>query len=190
MEQMKNPVYLFFLTIVFSTLLYSPQIAQNTIEVGTKVGLCKDDPDCINRIHPAIPMLKQASPGDTIIFNCRNADDRILDPRAPKFEREDDPLIGWVHPLTGPVRIKGAEPGDVLKVNIHHVEPGQWAWTLTSGIISDVMEGFLLVEWKLGKEFATSDDIPGLKLPNRSFPGVISVLPSVEKHTEMLKREQ
>ena len=171
-------------------LFCAPMIAQKSIEIGTKVGLCKDDPDCINRIHPAIPMLKQANPGDTIIFNCRNADDRILDPNSPEFEQEDDPFYGWVHPLTGPVRIEGAMPGDVLKVNILNVEPGQWAWTITSGIVSDEIEGFLLVEWKLGKEFATSDDIPGIKLPNRSFPGVISVLPGVEKHAEMLKREQ
>ncbi len=187
---MKNPIYILTFSIHLSTLFCTPLIAQKSIEIGTKVGLCKDDPDCINRIHPAIPMLKQANPGDTLIFHCRNADDRNLDPTAPKFDQDDDPFFSWVHPLTGPVHIEGALPGDVLKVNILNVEAGRWAWTITSGIVSDEIEGFLLVEWELGKEFATSDDIPGVKLPNRSFPGVISVLPGVEKHAEMLMREQ
>lgn len=171
-------------------LFYCTTLFAQKVEIGDNSLLCKDDPDCINRIHPAIPMLKNANPGDTIVFNCRNADDRILDPSAPEFAREDDPQIGWVHPLTGPVRINGAMPGDVLKVNIISVEAGQWAWTITSGIVSDEVEGFLMVRWKLGKEFATSDDLPGIRLPNRSFPGVISVLPSMEKHAEMLLREQ
>lgn len=177
------------LSLILSTLFCTTLHAQK-VEIGDNSVLCKDDPDCINRIHPAIPMLKQANPGDTIVFNCRNADDRLLDPNAPEFAREDDAEIGWVHPLTGPVRINGAEPGDVLKVNIIDVDPGEWAWTITSGIVSDEVEGFLMVKWKLGKEFATSEDLPGVKLPNRSFPGVISVLPSVEMHAEMLQREQ
>jgi formamidase len=187
---MKNSKYQVFLALALSAIFSSQLFAQKSIEIGDNSVLCKDDPDCINRIHPAIPMLKQANSGDTIVFNCRNADDRILDPSSPEIEREDDPFIGWVHPLTGPVKINGAKPGDVLKVNILSVEPGEWAWTVTSGIVSDEIEGFLMVKWKLGKDFATSDDLPGIKLPNRSFPGVVSVLPSVEMHAEMLKREQ
>lgn len=187
MNNSKNPV---ILSIIISVFFCTHMFAQKSIEVGNNTVLCKDDPDCINRIHPAIPMLKQANPGDTIVFNCRNADDRLLDPNSPPIEREDDAQIGWVHPLTGPVHINGGMPGDVLKVNIHNVEPGEWAWTITAGIVSDEVEGFLMVRWKLGKDYATSEDLPGIKLPNRSFPGVISVLPSVEKHAEMLKREQ
>lgn len=187
---MKNSKYQLFLSLALSAIFSSQLFAQKSIEIGDNSVLCKDDPDCINRIHPAMPMLKQANSGDTIVFNCRNADDRILDPSSPENEREDDPFIGWVHPLTGPVQINGAKPGDVLKVNILTVEPGEWAWTITSGIVSDKIGGFLMVKWKLGKDFATSEDLPGIKLPNRSFPGVVSVLPSVEMHAEMLKREQ
>jgi len=131
-----------------------------------------------------------ANPGDTIVFNCKNAMDEDLDPAAPKLNREEDPEIGFVHPLTGPVHIKGAMPGDVLKVTLLDVEPGQWAWTITSGIVSDEIEGYLYIKWKLGKEYATSEDLPGIRLPNRSFPGVISVLPGTEQHKAMLARER
>lgn len=187
---MKTKICLLVSTILLFIFQGIPLVAQKTIELGNNKVLCKDDPDCFNRIHPAIPMRKQANPGDTIIFHCKNADDRLLDPGVPELDREDDAAVGWVHPLSGPVHIKGAKAGDVLKVNILDVEPGEWAWTITSGFLQDEFDGFLMVKWKLGKDFATSDDVPGVKLPNRSFPGVISVLPNAEKHAEMLRREQ
>ena len=164
--------------------------AQKVVALGDNSLRCAEDPDCINRLHPAIPMRTVADPGDTIVFNCKNAMDVDLNPLAPELQREEDPQIGFVHPLTGPVHIRGAEPGDVLKVTIVDVEPGQWAWTITSGIVSDEVEGYLYVKWKLGEDYATSEDLPGIRLPNRSFPGVISVLPGPEQHQVMLARER
>ena len=187
---MINYKFLLSLTLALSLLQSLSLQSQKTVEVGDNSVLCKQDPHCINRIHPAIPMTSIAEAGDTIIFDVRNADDRNLDPEVSSIERETDPEIGHIHPLTGPVHIDGAKAGDVLKVNILHVEPGQWAWTLTAGIVSDAVEGFLHVDWKLNKEYATSETIPGVKLPNRSFPGVVSVLPSPEVHAEMLAREK
>ena len=183
----------FSLTLLLSIVFFQHYLhAQGVTEIGDISVPCKEDPDCINRLHPGIPMLTKVNPGDTIIFNCRNAADINLDPEASKIEREDDPQIGWIHPLTGPVHIIGAVAGDVLKVNILDIEPGQWAWTSTStsGIVSDKIEGFLYIKWKLGTEYATSEDLPGIKLPNRRFPGVISVLPGAEQHAVMLEREK
>ena len=34
-----------------------------------------------------------------------------------------------IHPLTGPVFVEGAEPGDVLKVTLHKIELMDWGWT-------------------------------------------------------------
>src|SRR5258708_11690902 len=34
-----------------------------------------------------------------------------------------------LYPLGGPVYVKGAEPGDVLEVEILHLQPGSWGWT-------------------------------------------------------------
>jgi formamidase len=47
----------------------------------------------------------------------------------------------------------------------------------------------LSVKWKLNSEYATSDDLPGIRLPNRSFPGIVTVLPGVEQHAKILSRE-
>ncbi|MDX1493054.1 MAG: acetamidase/formamidase family protein [Longimicrobiales bacterium] len=33
-----------------------------------------------------------------------------------------------IHALTGPIRVEGAQPGDVLAVTLHEVEVGEWGW--------------------------------------------------------------
>ena len=34
-----------------------------------------------------------------------------------------------IHPLTGPVYVKGTEVGDVLKATLHQIELQDWGWT-------------------------------------------------------------
>ena len=74
--------------------------------------------------------------------------------------------------------IEGAEPGDVLKVTIISIDPGEYGYTFGSGgFIRDLMEGQFLAIWRLNKEFAVSDDLRGVRIPNGSFPGIVSTLP-------------
>ena len=45
-----------------------------------------------------------------------------------------------IHPLTGPIYVEGAAPGDVLAVTLHRIEVGAWGWTAISpgfGFLSD-----------------------------------------------------
>jgi formamidase len=178
-----------FLFLLIGLNQFSAQ-AQDVIKVGDNALNCLEDPNCINRLHPAITMTSLAKPGDTIYFNSRNCDDIDLNPYAPKDPRIGDPQWGTVHPLAGPVHIEGAEGGDVLKVTIQKIIPGEWAFTLTEGgFLSDEVGNTLSVKWKLNSEYATSDDLPGIRLPNRSFPGIVTVLPGVEQHAKILSRE-
>ena len=164
--------------------------AQDVILVGDNALNCLEDPNCINRLHPSIPMTSFAKAGDTIYFNSRNCDDIDLNPDAPEDPRLGDPEWGTVHPMAGPVYIEGAETGDVLKVTIQKIIPGEWAFTLTEGgFLSDEVGNTLFVKWKLDSEYATSDDLPGIRLPNRSFPGIVTVLPGIEQHAKILARE-
>ena len=76
---------------------------------------CADDPACINRLHPDIPTVANADPGERIVFVGRDAFDLTLDPdeySVAKTAPRDG--FGIVHALTGPVRINGAHAGDVL----------------------------------------------------------------------------
>lgn len=166
--------------------------AGETVVVGGEGRHCGEDPGCINRLHPAIPMAARAQPGQPILFRARNASDFDLDP-ASTYEdpRKGDPGFGTVHPLAGPVHIEGAEPGDVLAVTLRDIEPGPFGYTVVSpiGFVSDHISGDLRVLWRLNRKEAVTDDIPGVRVPNASFPGVITVLPGPEQHQEMGSRE-
>ena len=160
--------------------------------VGGEGRNCNEDPQCINRLHPEIPMAARAKPGQTILLRTRNASDFDLDPESTYEDpRAGDPEFGTVHPLTGPIHIEGAEAGDVLAVTLLGIDPGRFGYTLISriGFLTDRVPGPLRVVWRLNRRDAVTDRIPGVRIPNAAFPGVITVLPGPEQHAAMLARE-
>ena len=163
------------------------------VVVGDRSVSCADDPACINRLHPDIPMVARADPGEPIVFYGRDAFDLTLDPdefsSADTMPREG---VGIVHALTGPVFINGAEAGDVLAVTIEALEPDEVGWTEAGpfGFAGDQFgaPGRFIV-WRLNDDFAVSDALPGVRIPNASFPGVVTTLPGNELLAEVLARE-
>lgn len=166
---------------------------EDTVTVGGGGENCRADPACVNRLHPDIPMVARAHPGQQILFRTRDAID-MLGSVASQTDREPDNLVahsGDVHPLTGPVFIEGARAGDVLAVTIDTIEPGRYAFTNTGsgGFIHDLVEGQGQIIWRLNQDFAESDDLPGVRIPNRSFPGVVTTLPGPQQLQHILDRE-
>ncbi len=176
------------LALGFGTAIGQPEV----LVIGGEGRHCGEDPHCINRLHPDIPMAARAEPGQTILFRARNASDFALDP-ADTYDdpRQGDPAIGTVHPLTGPVHIVGAEPGDVLAVTLLDIDPGPFGYTSVSpiGFVSDHVTGAFRAEWRLSRIEAVSDDVPGVRIPNASFPGIVTVLPGRDELDAMLSRE-
>jgi formamidase len=166
--------------------------AFNTVTLKRTGQRCADDPLCINRLHPGIPMQVRAKPGDLIVFETRDATDSDFDLQT-QFPRDLRLLDrNRVHPLTGPVHIEGARRGDVLAVTIVDIAPAEYGWTLIlpSGLLADRFPGGpRIVNWKLDRLFATSDQIPNVRIPNGSFPGIVTVMPGVEEVTKWRDRE-
>ena len=185
------------ITLVLLGLVISVQqtfAADNSlVVVGGSGADCIEDPGCVNRLHPDIPMAARAAPGQTILFHTRDARD-VLGATSQQDEEPDtfNSFFGRVHPITGPVSIEGAEAGDVLKVTINNIDPGSFAWSTggSSGFVPDIVGGQGLVIWRLNRDYAETDDIPGIRIPNASFPGVITTLPGSNEHRRMLEREQ
>ncbi len=165
---------------------------EEVVVLGGEGRHCGQDAECFNRLHPAIPMVARARPGQTILFKARNASDFALDP-ASTYEdpRGGDPQIGTVHPLTGPVHIEGAQPGDVLAVTLLDIAPGPFGYTSVSpiGFVSDHVTGSFRALWRLTRTEAVSDDVPGVRIPSANFPGIVTVLPGREQLDAMLSRE-
>ncbi|MEX2125685.1 MAG: acetamidase/formamidase family protein [Woeseia sp.] len=154
---------------------------------------CGEDSACINRLHPDIPLAASVAPGQTIVFKTRNASDFALDPDSSYVDaRTNGPEIGTVHPLTGPVRIEGAERGDVIAVTLLDIAPGPFGWTSASsfGFASDLISEDDRILWRLNREFAESDDLAGIRIPNGAFPGVMTTLPGRAELETILRREQ
>lgn len=157
------------------------------VEVGSGDS-CLLDRQCFNRVHPDLPMVASADPGEIITFRVLNASGVELGPgRAPS------PVMSLVHPVTGPVSIRGARKGDVLAVTILDVEPvgyGQTQAAPPAGFASDMdFEPFSVV-WKLSDDYATTEALPGVRIPNRGFPGIIMTLPDRKAHALVVAREQ
>ena len=165
----------------------------DVIVVGGDGDNCIEDPGCVNRLHPDIPMAARARPGQTILFRTRDSGDWLGTVAAQTTVPETaSGNFGAVHPMAGPVFIEGAEVGDILKVTLLNIDPGKYAYTYGGGggFVPDLVEGRFLTIWRLNQEYAESDDIPGIRIPNGSFPGVVSTLPGPNQLRIMLEREQ
>ncbi len=183
------------LLLLIATLIFSSAArpAEEIVVVGGEGQDCLEDPGCVNRLHPDIPMAARAMPSQTILFRTRDARD-VLGAVAAQTTEPDtlSSEFGRVHPITGPVYIEGAVAGDVLKVTLNNIDPGLYAYTSggSSGFIPDLVEGTSLVIWRLNRDYAESDDIPGVRIPNASFPGVVTTMPGPNQLRVMLEREQ
>ncbi|MFK7889431.1 MAG: acetamidase/formamidase family protein, partial [Granulosicoccus sp.] len=152
---------------------------------------CIDDTNCFNRYHSAIPTVATARPGDEIVFHTRDAldTDLTLDSNADDLAAVD---LNLVHPMTGPVFIEGAERGDVLAVTLLDIEPDQYGYTVIVpgfGFLRDVYTEPYLVNWRLSRTHAESDQIPGVRVPYEAFMGSVGVLPGEPEVDAWLARE-
>lgn len=144
-----------------------------------------------NRWHEAIPPIVRVAPGDRVILETRDA----LDGQFTSSSTADDVAranLMPVHPLTGPVYVEGAEPGDLLEVRIEEIRPEPFGFTAQVpgfGYLRDVFTAPHLVRWRIADGWATSDDLPGVRVPGAPFMGVIGVAPSAELRATQAARE-
>jgi formamidase len=125
------------------------------------------------------------------VLQTRNAIDGGVTPDS-KAEDLKNINLGLVHPLTGPVYVQGAEPGDMLEVNILNIEPASWGFTTiipNFGFLRDVFLDPYVVHWNIRDGFAESPDLPGVRVPGAPFMGTIGVAPSRQLRQEILLRE-
>jgi acetamidase/formamidase len=86
---------------------------------------------------------------------------------------------GRIHALTGPIRIDGAEPGDVLEIEVLQVEHRGWGWSSVIPGLGFLKEQFsepYLFHWALDREVSLS--LGPAIVPLRPFCGVMGVAPA------------
>src|SRR5262249_57451647 len=90
-------------------------------------------------------------PGEGVILEPRDAFDGQFGPNA-SLDVVAKANLGLVHPLTGPVYVNGAEPGDLLDIEILDIEPDRYGFTTQTpgfGFLREVFPEPFKVSWDI-----------------------------------------
>jgi formamidase len=164
----------------------------HAIHVDRGKRLC-DQPNCgHNRYHPDIPPVFEIGEGEEIALETLDALDGQISPTTTvaDFATID---AGAVHPLTGPVFVKGAMPGDILEIEFTDIiaQPTAFSAIMPGlGFLRDVMTEPFVVHWEIKDGWATSAQLPGVRIPGAPFMGVSAVAPSAAALAAWTAREQ
>ena len=144
-----------------------------------------------NRWHPDIPPLIEVEPGEEVVLETRDASDCQIKPVMTVADLTNlDAKVA--HPLTGPVYIKGARPGDLLEIEYLDILPQPHGWTRNrpgAGFLRDLFTEPYLAHWDMKDGWATSPQIPGVRIPNGSFMGTAGIAPSHAQLEAWSRRE-
>jgi formamidase len=145
-----------------------------------------------NRYHPDIPPAVEVAEGEEVVLETRDAVDGQIGPNTTVADLANLDA-GRIHPLTGPVFVKGAEPGDMIEVEFLDIVPQPFAFSSIVpglGFLRDVMTTPFVVHWKISDGWATAPEIPGVRIPGAPFMGISGTAPSAQKLKEWTEREQ
>jgi acetamidase/formamidase len=135
-----------------------------------------------NKFSAKIPPVLTVPSGAVIEAKTEEATDAQLNVASTSADLpnvKSDPI----HPLTGPVFVEGAEPGDVLAVKLHKIEIGEWGWVGIFpgfGFLADEFAEPFLKTFKLGKNATAVDFNEKIKIPLKPFAGVMGVAPATD----------
>ena len=139
-----------------------------------------------NRWHPDIPMVATVKPGDEFIIQTYDWTGGFIRNNDSADDVRDIDL-STVHFLSGPINVAGAEPGDLLVVDILDIgalPESLWGF---NGFFSKKNGGGFLTEhfpaaqksiWDIHGMFTTSRHVPGVSFAGLIHPGLIGCLPS------------
>jgi len=123
----------------------------------------------------SIPPRLHIHSGDEVAYECVDASGGQV---HPGMTIQDYVAIDRtrIHALTGPVWIDGAEPGDVLEIDVLATRHADWGWSSVLeglGFLKDRFRDPYLFHWQLDGE-STASLAPAV-VPLRPFLGVMGV---------------
>lgn len=133
----------------------------------------------------SIPPAMTVAPGSTIEFECLDSSGGQL---TPESQVGDVGALdfGKINPVTGPIFVEGAEPGDALKVTIHEFKPSGFGWTANIpgfGLLADQFKETALNIWAYDKQsLAPAAWGKNGRVPLKPFAGTIGVAPAEPGH--------
>lgn len=131
-----------------------------------------------SRWNRALKPRLTVAPGDKVQMECLDASGAQVHPSMslPEYLAIDRDRI---HALTGPIAIDGAEPGDVLQIDVLEVAHKGWGWSSVIAGLGFLKQRFsepYLFHWEL--DAAVSRSLAPAIVPLRPFCGVMGVAPA------------
>jgi formamidase len=169
--------------------------AKHHLSINFEKRIGEDPGPSHNRWHESVPHAVEVASGDTVVMDTRDGFDGQI-----THALTDDGFDGLSflpnHPLTGPVAIRGAGPGDVLQVEVVDIEPDpfeNYGFTVIApgfGLLRDEFTAPFVAHWELvGRDYAVSPQIPGVRIPFAPFCGIMGVAPDSGFRQEVTRRE-
>ena len=132
--------------------------------------------------HPfwdnALPPRLHVAPGDTVVVETTDASGGQIVSAAPSRDLRSV-TFSPIRPLSGPIYVDGARPGDALAIEIVDIAHHGWGWNAVlpgSGLLGDDFDRPYLHHYRLqGGVCHFSDDIP---VPFSPFCGAMGVAPA------------
>ena len=142
------------------------------VEIGKEHCAFAFDPSA----HPAA----SARSGQIVRFHCRDCYDEQIDHDGKEFSQLD---MKRNNPVTGPLYIEGAEPGDALKIEIISIEPEE------AGVMCvRTGKGVYQVEGCHCRRFPVKNGVvffdAGIEIPVQPMIGVIGTCPAIAEDTQ------
>lgn len=150
-----------------------------------------------NRWHPDIPPVISVKPGDIFRVEC-------IDWTGGQIGNNDsandvrDVQLTQVHYLSGPIAVEGAEPGDLLVVDLLDIgalRDSEWGFTGIfardngGGFLTDHYPDAKKAIWDFHGIYTTSRHVGGVRFAGITHPGLIGCAPSAELLAMWNKRE-
>jgi acetamidase/formamidase len=133
-------------------------------------------------LHPhwdrSLPPAHMVADGAVLTMSCPDAANGLLKPGSTA---SDIAAIDFtmLDPLCGPIYVEGAQPGDVLQVDVLGIELSHWGWT-------GLLKGFGLLADEFPQSYFRSFDLTrgevdvfGLPFALRPMMGVLGVAPAL-----------
>jgi len=120
----------------------------------------------------------RVTPGSTVELECKDsgnghftADSTVAAVSSMPFDK--------INPVTGPIYVEGAEPGDILKVTIDSFRPSGFGWTANIpgfGLLTDQFQNPALMLWHYDRNTMTPAAFGKFaKVPLKPFAGTIGL---------------
>ena len=158
-----------------------PETADVTVTVEPQFFLGTDTTH--SRFSRTIPPVLTVPSGAVVEVRTKEASDGQLvadSTAADVLELDFDPI----HPLTGPIAVEGAEPGDVLAVTLHEIEVLDYGWAAVTpgfGWLADEFPDAFLKTFRFEKGATTARFSDRISIPLAPFPGVMGVAPDTDE---------